>query len=630
MIVLLFLLYLRNDCFFIRIDPPVFALKEKLILSILIWLPTLSIAGTYILNIYDINSLLIICLLLIAFFILLISLFNKGLSSEFYIIVIFLFSISLISMFSFRSNHILGMDRHYEFYYFLRTLSSSAWLPSGNSTLDACLSVTILPTMFNSFLNLQPEQLYKILNPLVFSFTPIIIYIISKNYIGNFYSFLVACLFMSQKLFIFHQGGRTNIALFFCACTIMVLLSNDIDMLRKKVLLLVFITSIIVSHYSTAYIFFLIMIATYVLLNVFSKLFKSNKLSADQGKKLGFGIILLFFMIMFLWYSQLTVVPFITGIKFFVTTLVSFNNFFIQESRHESIPAMFGAGITEKTQIDILEFALSWIIIFIILIGLFISICDILLRHIRSSMNDGLCSRTSGHYIKIINFLNAIKNFRLSDIDKAIDPIYLSMAIIFAGILVLTVLLPYVSIGYSIDRTYLFSMLFLGIFFIIGSGFISKRFRMQPYFLILLILIPYFLCTTGVIHQISEDPQILTLNSKGFDFDIFFIFDSESTGAKWLEQYKLQRKRIYTDFTGGNILLSQGRIRDSDQYALVSDYYIKGYVYLRSYSIRSQFLIDYNFIAHPLSSYNNKILNKNKIYNSGGCEVLGDYLSSSL
>ena len=78
---------------------------------------------------------------------------------------------------------------------------------------------------------------------------------------------------------------------------------------------------------------------------------------------------------------------------------------------------------------------------------------------------------------------------------------------------------------------------------------------------------------------------------------------------------------FYTDFVGGTRLISQAGILEYDSYSLlVEDRKINGYIYLRYHNVVDGKLVD-RHEEHNITEYQNKFVDKNRIYNNGGSEV---------
>ena len=75
--------------------------------------------------------------------------------------------------------------------------------------------------------------------------------------------------------------------------------------------------------------------------------------------------------------------------------------------------------------------------------------------------------------------------------------------------------------------------------------------QVRAYLIILLVLIPYFLCATGMMYNIFGVPRAIALNSEGERYDMLYVHDQESYGAKWLrDNSELENTMIYTDQLG--------------------------------------------------------------------------------
>jgi uncharacterized membrane protein len=418
---------------------------EKAFLVVPVIFPALSIFGMHIMNTTDNNNILIFLLFLIPIYVIFVCFSNHKFPKRLYPVVIFLISISFPLMFALRSNHIVGADRHVEYYFFQTTFNNLHWSIFGHSTLDACLSVSIFPTIYQSILNVNQEYLCKILVPLIMSISPLIIYVLSKKYIGETYAFLASFFFISQRTFVSNPGGRTKVALLFFALAMMVLFSDKIDPLRKRILFIVFMASCMVSHYSTTYIFFFIMLGTFAGIEILSKKYTFKKV-------ISLTLVILFFSMIFFWYSQVTEAAFNAGVGFIENTFRNLHEFFILESRGQT-QAMLGQGIMEKGIPNKIEFVFTWLTFALIGIG----IITLLVK--RKEMSFPELKFKKPEFLK----------------DK-FEVAYFVIALACSGLLVVTVALPFVAVGYSLDRVYAVVITILSVFFVIGGITLSKHF----------------------------------------------------------------------------------------------------------------------------------------------------------
>lgn len=559
---------------------------EKVFLIVPVLFPALSIVGTYLMNLENNNSVLLALFFLIPIYIILVCLFHERLSGRFYPIVIFLIGLSLLIILPTRSNYIIGIDSHNEYYFFRMTLGNLYWKIAESSTLGSIVSISLLPTIFQSILDIQPEFLFRILYPLIYVICPMIVYIISKKYVGEFYAFLSSCFYMFQWSFLWTEyNARTSVAILFFGITMMVLFSDNIDIVGKKILVIIFMVSSILSHYSTTYIFFIIILGAFLGIKILYNKFVIERMIQSN-------IIIMFFTMIFFWYSQVTKAPFNDGVEFIKNTLVSLTRLFVNESR-EQVPALVGKGILEKGMPHKIEFIFTWLTFLLIGIG----IVTLLVKYKEMSFPE--------------------LNFKLSEFLKDKFSVeYSLIGIECILLLVAMVALPFVSIGYSIDRLYAMVSIILAVFYIIGAAVISKYLRIKQWLVILIILVPYFLSITGTTYYLLGYPRSIMLDSRGYDYDTLYINDQESYGAKWLSYH--WQNNIYTDYFGYLPLISQGLISPEsiDSSSLVENRKVHGFIYLRTDNIVNGRIMDNNY------SYNKIIfLSENKIYENGGSEI---------
>ncbi|MGB9937099.1 MAG: DUF2206 domain-containing protein [Methanobacterium sp.] len=604
-----------------------------------LFFPVLAIMGTLIMNNWNINLVSLIVLLLIPAYVIYISLKNSKLSSNIYPYSLFLIGISLLLMWALRSNYIVfGADTDWEYYLYSMTLANGYWMNLTNVTYDSCLSISILPVIYQKFLSADPQFLFRILYPLLFSVSPLIVYSIARRYLGDFNAFLASFFFISFYQF-FSTNNRVDIALIFFGLILFTMFSSKISNYYKKILIIIFLIACILSHYTTAFITLAILLSTslitflidniiilriyidkYGLKNVLksligkSKLKKINKQTMypySKSRMVTFTLVILFFSIIFIWESYVMQVPFDNLVYFVYQGFFQLKDLLLFESGGIVLRVATGQsaylGIPGR-----IEFILSWLIIFLTILGLMGSIIQ--------------------KKISKLNFKN--KFFRNMNLEFII--------ISFIGIILLIIsfIIPFVSVGYNILRTY-FQMLFiLSVFIIIGTFFIGnftkiifkiKNKRKSNNILlglILIIIIPYFLCTTGVMYQLFDIDRSIMLNSQGKEYDDIFIHEQEIMGAKWLKDYKYSNKSITTDYLGRFRVIIGGLI-EPYPYSVnnhINEQNLNSYIYLRYFNVVNDRILVFNSESNitnvPINSFDFKIKREEKIYDNGGTTIL--------
>ncbi|RLC91128.1 MAG: hypothetical protein DRI39_10745, partial [Chloroflexi bacterium] len=599
--------------------------QEKAYLLLPALFPLLSILGTRLMNVSHNNSVLMVLLFVIPVYVVFVAARHNRITHRVYPLLILFIGVSLMLMFSLRCNHIMGGDTHKEYYLFQTTSANLHWSIVGCGNLDACLSISLLPSIYQSLLKMDPELLFKLLYSLIVSILPLIVYVVSKKHIGVFYAFLASFFFASQVMFLWTPAqARSNIAVLFFSLTIMALLDPKIKESTKIPLFLIFSASTIVSHYSTSYIFLFILLLALVGVWIARKVFVSRSKhilprpedhflpevrqygvsrTALPGMKyhISGSLVALFFLMLFLWYSQLTRAPFESGVEFIQHTLVNLRDFFLLEARGGVVQSAIGEGIASRAIPRKVEFVISWVVVFLIAIGVFT-----LVRRLRDTVSTPN-SRSE----------------RLDLLPAELDSEFLILSLGCCAVLVSSVALPFVSIGYSLSRTQFQAMVLLSTFLIIGGMTAAKSVRLRQRFatiLILAVIVPYFLCTTGAMSQVFAFPSTVTLNSEGPAYDALYVHDQETNAAKWIESNRDRDSTIYTDREGFLVLLSAGGIpfsKTDNRLVPVSERggIIDGLIYLRYRNVVKGELIGTNRDSIYDISYIATMLDpKDKIY----------------
>jgi uncharacterized membrane protein len=503
-------------------------------------------------------------------------------------------------MLALRSNHIIGSDIHVWYYTFQITLDNLHWSVLGPSIIDACLSISLLPAIYYTFLNINPECLFRLLYPLLFSTSPLVVYIIAKKYIGRFYAFLASFFFMAQVIFLWTTGiSNTNLAILFFALAIMVLFHQDIGEFAKRPLFIIFAASCIISHYSTSYIFLFVLLSTGIGMEIMHRILYASQSAALDIPRSPFKrgititIVLLFFAMLFFWYSQVTAAAFNVGVGFIHRTFINLNEWYLLEQRGSTITAAVGKDICTIPQR--IRMVASWLSVAFIAIG----VLSTMARYKR------MVAIPDPEHIK--------PNFLYSKFEIE----YFVLVLVGSAIMGLSVILPFVMAGYSMERTFFQMLTVLSLFFVVGGIMVARWLRARPHWIILVVLIPFFMCTTGTMYQIFDVPASIALNSAGTEYELWYVHDQDSYAAKWLKEYG-EEGVIYTGAgSGPRVLHSQGKIPYwQTMHSFISQYQegrkIDGYMYLRHTDIT---------VGRVVTEYPDLFARKSKIYTPGGSEV---------
>lgn len=472
-----------------------------------LFFPILTVTGSYLMNKYSVNILLLLVLLSIPVYITLLEVFKKRIGPATYPVALFSISLSLLLMNGLPSNYLIGRDIHGEFVLFKMALMNRHWdMHLGlYDAYNACLSVTVLPVVYKVLLKVPAVYIFKFYYGFIGTLMALAVYLISERILKRSdYGFYAALLFIFQFSFIYILGWcRQLIALVFFAAAIMVL-TGDMRRTHKKLLFVIFMVGTILSHYTTAYVFFFLAAITPLLVRVM----KRFKVPDNSREFFAASLAVLFFVILFAWYAQATGAPFKSAVSFFTETIRSMSDFFAADMRNNSELAVVGIGISS-------------------------------LPNLLSTVVHDIIFATIG--------VGALAVILKPEYRKGRE--YLAAVIICMVILVSFIALPFLSRGYGGTRLFTQLLVILAPLFIIGvdalTGFIRKERWRIPSVIVLLILL--FSCTNYLNYHFYGIPYSYSYDGSGERHYETFIYDSEVAASRWLNYHYNEGSVIHGD-----------------------------------------------------------------------------------
>ncbi len=337
---------------------------------------------------------------------------------------------------------------------------------------------------------------------------------------------------------------------------------------------------VILSHYTSAYIFFILIISYWVITNLGTII---SKITEIEPKNITAVTIALFFALIFFWYGQITAVPFSDFTHFIENNLVNLAHLSLEGMRSERIFMGGGAEqISEKINIIIHDISFLFI---------------------------------------AVGVLTLIKNRKNAKFDKD----YLLMMVLCLGLLILLVGISSVLVGYGSDRVYLQLLCFLAPAFVIGGNTISKfipRFNSKvnlSLVIIMIVLIAQFFSATYMVYQICGIHHSEALNSDGIRYENYYVCDKDINGANWIHAYNTENLNIWGDYPGTFIY----RQFDPESVQVLNpEREIRnGYIYLRTVNtIKGHIYPSYGNCT-SIANYTHLFVGKSKIYTNGGSEI---------
>ena len=454
-------------------------------------------------------------------------------------------SISLFLLFqqALISNYLSGWDIHKEYYYQSLVVANGFWDPSIPVSLNAMASIVILGPIYSIMLKMDAVWVLKIIYPLLFSLVPLILFEVYRGFIGPRRAFLATFLFISMVVFFTEMISlaRQQIAEIFFGLLILLVMEKGLTRTLKSALIVIFSTSLIISHYGLSYIS-LGVFAIGLLLVFLTKARFSRKDPENPGAILPIegngslqvsrptkfepallnGYLMLYFVCFTaLWYLFVSSGVTLGTLSFIANSIRSqLSDIFFLSSREPLVTTALGL---DWSQVSILG-KLFRIIQYAVEIFILIELLVLLFRSKKSKLN-----------------------FE-----------YVCIALAVGSILFACIAVPVFSSFLNLTRFFHIGLIVLAPICIMGIAaswrFVGRRlekafWRRQPafpgvaviYIICLVLLIPYYLFNTGFIFEISKSEYSsgqmpISMGLSDYRLDFAEYRPSEAMAAQWLSQ----------------------------------------------------------------------------------------------
>lgn len=555
----------------------------------------LTLFGTYIVNYYHSNILLLLAILLITSIIFLVF-FEKFIPETMYPFVIFVLSISLLYHNSLISSTLYGFDIHQEYYAsnFVKILG--LWDHDIPRNINAMLSIVILAPIYSNICDLSLTNVFKIVYPFLFSFTPLGIYLIYNKQVNNpkiaFFS-----IFYFMSIYPYYTEmlalARQEIAELFLVLIVLVMISNY-EVPKKKLLYIIFSFGLVISHYGLSYLFILLSIIGYIFLTFINQ--KSEILCPRT--------IFLFIICAIGWYI------YISSGSIFDTVGNLFKNIYHSIS-YEILQTSTVSLATKSTP----------------------SPCGKLLRILYFS----------SQLFILVGFIHSIITYKSSKTHSNIKFSKEYMGLSLACICSLIVFLITSSTGMNIYRFFHISTIFLSLFCILGGLFIFNVIEkimlkivpisnsINSFKFLSVFLALFLLFNIGFVQEIVSDNPISAslsqnsmkegdVNSSMFLYR-YYIPVQDICGSIWLSKNRNDTMDIYADETSVKFVLAgYGMMPDQKYLYNERNRCLNSYIYFRYPNVvygllskKDSDMYEYEDISELLPILNQK----STIYSSG-------------
>ncbi len=531
--------------------------KQALIILLLSLLPLLGVLGAMRLNNGASNILTLIMFASIAI-IFIILIIKKNLSN-YYPYALVMFALSILFSISLRGWGITGHDIQHEFNVFQMTMQNSFWnIGSLRDTYNACLSITILPTILAKITGIYDPYIYKVVFQLIFAVSVIPVYSIAKRFGGATFALLAGFLFISFPTFLNDMPmlNRQEIAFLFFGMLLLLMMLN-VD--RKQLFILtgfVFL-GLTLSHYSTTYVTLGLLIIAWLLSKILIRMMKKEDRKGQLRTLpiLNLPLIIIACVFVLLWNGVITKTT--SGLGNTVTKtftslvsgqwsqasevqyILSGKSFDIQNVLQSYAEPYLKGGIKVEA-INEQKLPVS---------DTLKPLDDIVsIESLNTNIRNGI-SRLF-QILLVIGFV-VLSYDLLRRPSSRYSLFILSVCGSGVALLILITVLPQLSVEYGLLRMFqqlltMLAILILGAILWILSRFI--RHNHKTYIAAAGFMSLMFLHLSGFIPQITGGaaPQ-LALNNNGFQYDAYYSTDAEKKAGKWLCDNRDNERSVAAD-----------------------------------------------------------------------------------
>ncbi|MCW4018865.1 MAG: DUF2206 domain-containing protein [Candidatus Bathyarchaeota archaeon] len=581
-------------------------------------IPVLSLFGA----LYHSSWALLLMVALVSVIAVFAVVFRRWLPSSFFPIAVAVIGLSLIFQREFISANLLGYDTFGEFYVFSSTNTQSLWDPylflSQFELRDynSMLSVTVLPTMFSQLLNITGEWIFKIPYFLLYCLVPLTMYQMYKQGFGKGIAFLGAFYFILFPRF-YGEERRQTIGELFLVLILYTILTNSISPKKKELLIGIFGIALVVSHYSTFYVFIFCALATWASLLIMENLSTVRNWKKPPLLKRSFRLRkvltarVLFVIIAFavLWYTLVSTSLDQTFMSFVNRLATTFSTgFFDLTSRGGAVSGFISPDLTGVTLAYQADFFISKIPYVLIGLGLVVLLIN------RKKLN--------------------------------LQAEYIPMALAAAFILIMTFVLPSFADAFVEDRFFHLLLIFLAPLSFYGGYVIitwaSKHFttikqaRTIALVLLCVIFVAVFLVKVGFVYEVTDDLSPGASSSMSFSAmeessnpqvlaHLYgsYVPDCDVYSAEWLSVHTPKDSVLFADADARQHVLRGYALRVVNEAHLLSvnnTITPDSYIYLRYLNTQGCYVA---VSGEPIdmAHVSDQLTDTNRIYSDGGSEI---------
>ncbi len=634
-------------------------------------LPFASILGSYAMNVYHTNVILLGLIVAIAAAAVWVST-SASFPVKLYPLAVFVFALSLLYHASLISPYVWGWDIQQELFSANLVSTTGVWDMLAAGQTNSVLSIALLTPLLSVLSGVSNVWVLKTIYPLIFALVPVALFVVFQRQTSSRIALLAS--FFVTFLFTFFSElpalGRQEIAELFLALLLVVLVDKRIGTSRKKgpvyVVGALFSASLIVSHYALAIIALVYLAIAWLLIflidNPAIRRLRANAPASERrvhvggiGRMLTLPFILAFAAMTVLWYTTFGAAALSEGIT---PTLALVDRVLFTSL---SLPLIIGLGAIAYSGALVVVYLImaraqrshrtSWW--FGVLPVAVVMPALIATHYLTFSINELLRFGTlsalheAARYLYLIGLslivvgLIALVRRRCR---RTFDKEYVALALASFVVLLASTVVPSLAMIINTTRLYQISTLFLAPFCVTGAVALSHAFHFRHgvqqaqagsryvYKLVTLLVVTTLLFSTGIVYEVTQqDPTSFVLNDT---IDAARFNQREVTAAQWLGDVKTSSagtqdaSPVYTDVYRGLLWTSFNSNRSlKDLFYVTWKTPHDGYIYLGTFNLVSGTKAQTNarsFLNGTLVFHTNTYgveVDRHRIFDDGGAII---------
>ena len=236
---------------------PPLAGKDRAVLALCLGVVLASVAGAVRLNNGAGGGVTLAMLVVAAIVMVLLIAWRDSLDPGVVTTAVYSLAVALLLMTSLRGWYITGHDIQREFRVFELTKTNGNWKMSRfQDPYNACLSITILPTLVSQVTRIGDPYVYKLIFQLIFAYCPVLVYKLARRYASMGISIVAVIYFISFPTFLNDMPflNRQEIAFLFIAAAFLMMANRNAGLSTRRFFIALCFVGAVVSHYSTTYV----------------------------------------------------------------------------------------------------------------------------------------------------------------------------------------------------------------------------------------------------------------------------------------------------------------------------------------------------------------------------------------